>query len=228
MLRTVAEAMGDLRESVVFLGGTVLPHLLMEELARFVRSAKDVDFIIDFSQKEDLLNFEDSLWEKGFQKVRNGAVSSWVFGRIRVDALPGDPEVLTFNNQWCREAMQYSHRIHIGDDLHVNVISAPYYLGVKFSAFERRGFGNFSGSKDIFDILLIFAGHETIETEIEHRTSPTFKAFLREKLNGFRIGSEEFSNIAALGFRTDAVLNGYLPKAIVRIQKVIDLTSEHR
>jgi len=228
MLHAVAEAMGDIRESVVFLGGAVLPHLLTDELARFVRPAKDVDFIIDFSKKEDLLNFEDTLWERGFQKVRNGAVSSWILGRIRIDALPGDPEVLTFNNQWCGEAMHYSQRIQIGDDLWVNAISAPYYLGTKLNAFDRRGFGNFSASKDIFDILLIFAGHEAIETEIKHRTSCVFIAFLRDKLERIRTGSDNFHRVAARGFQTEALLKRHLPEAISRIQKVIDLTLEHR
>jgi hypothetical protein len=228
MLHAVAEAMGDIRESVVFLGGTVIPHLLTDELSRFVRPAKDVDFIIDFSNKEDLLNFEDALWERGFKKVSNGAVCSWILGRIRVDALPGDPEVLTFNNQWCGEAMHYSQRIHIGDDLRVNAISAPYYLGTKLNAFDRRGFGNFSDSKDIFDILLIFAGHEAIEMEIEHRTSRVFKAFLWEKLERIRTGSDNFSRIAAREFKPEAVLKRHLPEAVARIQKVIDLTSEHR
>lgn len=228
MLHAVAEAMGDIRESVVFLGGVILPLLLTDELACFVRPAKDVDFIIDFSQKEDLLNFEDTLWERGFQKVRNGAVSSWILGRIRVDALPGDPEVLTFNNQWCGEAMQYSRRIQIGDGLWVNAISAPYYLGTKLNAFDRRGFGNFARSKDIFDILLIFAGHDDIEREITHRTSRVFKTFLWEKLERIRTGSDNFSTVAARGFQTEAVLKRHLPDAISRIQKVIDLTSEHR
>jgi len=226
MLRAVASAMGDIRDSVVFLGGTVLPHLLTDELSRFVRPAKDVDFIIDFKKKEDLLNFEDALWERGFKKVSNGAVSSWILGRIRIDALPGDPEVLTFNNQWCGEAMRYAQRIHIGDDLRVNAISAPYYLGTKLNAFDRRGFGNFADSKDIFDILLIFAGHDAIETEIECHTSRVFKDFLCEKLNRIRTGSDDFSRVAACAFQTEAVLKRHMPEAVSRMHKVIDLTSE--
>jgi hypothetical protein len=149
-------------------------------------------------------------------------------GRIKVDALPADPEVLTFNNQWCGEAMRYSQRIDIGGGLRVNGISAAYYLGTKLNAFDRRGFGNFSESKDIFDMLLIFAGHETIEMEIERRTSPIFKGFLWEKLDKIRSGSKNFSEVAARGFQTDTVLKRHIPEAISRIKKVIDLTSAHK
>lgn len=227
MLRSVAEAMGEISESVVFLGGTVIPHLLTDELSHFVRYAKDVDFIIDFGRKEDLLEFEDALWERGFKKVSNGAVSGWVLGRIKVDALPADPEVLTFNNQWCSEAMHYSKRIDIGGGLCVNAISAAYYLGTKLNAFDRRGFGRFADSKDIFDMLLIFAGHESIGTEIEKRTTPVFKAFLWEKLDRIRTGSENFSKVAARGFLTDAVLKTHLPLAVSRMKDVIDFTSAY-
>jgi hypothetical protein len=221
MLRTVAEAMGDLRELVVFLGGVVLPHLLADALSGSVRSAKDVDCIADFDKKADLFAFEDALWENGFKKITNGAVCQWLLGRIRIDVLPADPEVLTFNNQWCGEAMRYAERIDIGDGVRVNTISAAYYLGTKINAFDRRGFGNFSKSKDIYDILLIFAGHRGIEEEIEHRTSAGFKAFLWEKLERIRKDSGDFSGIAACGFETDPALRAYLPEAVVRMRNVI-------
>jgi predicted nucleotidyltransferase len=218
MLRTVAEAMGDLRESVVFLGGAVLSYLLSAELSRYVRRAKDVDFIIDFDRKADLFAFEDALWELGFKKVSNGAVCLWLLGRIKVDALPADPEVFTFNNQWCAEGMKYAERIDIGGGLRVNAISAPYYLGTKLNAFDRRGYGDFATSKDIFDLLLIFAGHRNIEEAIQHRTSPAFKAFLREKLDKLREGSVDFLKIAALGFGSDPVLSRHLPEAVSRMR----------
>jgi len=218
MLRTVAEAMGKLRESVVFLGGTVLPYFLSEELSRYVRPAKDVDFIIDFDRKADLFAFEDALWDRGFKKASNGAVCLWLLGRIKVDALPGDPETKTFNNQWCGEGMKYAERIDIGGGLHVNAISAPYYLGTKLNAFDKRGYGKFTISKDIFDILLVFAGHRNIETAIQNRTSPAFKAYLHEKLDWLCQGTEDFSKIAALGFESDRALSRHLPEAVSRMR----------
>lgn len=224
MLGAVAEAMGDLRERVVFLGGTVLPHLLSSRLSDKVRYAKDVDCIADFERKADLFEFEDALWERGFTKITNGAVCQWLLGRVRVDILPADPEVLTFNNQWCGEAMRYARRIDIGADICVNAISAAYYLGTKLNAFDRRGFGNHSKSKDIFDILLIFAGCETIEEEIRHRTSASFKAFLWEKLERIRQESEDFSKVAARGFESDRALQAYLPDAVVGMRRAIAIT----
>ncbi len=223
MLREVAEAMGPARESVVFLGGGVLPFLLTDTLSHYVRYAKDIDFIIDFDEKEDLFLFEDALWEGGFKKVSNGAVTQWLLGRIKVDALPADPEVLTFNNQWCAEAMRYAQRIDIGGGLRVNTISAPYYLGTKLNAFDRRGYGRFATSKDIYDLLLIFAGHEAVEGEIEKQTSTVFKAFLWEKLRKLEDESAHFSNIAARGFLHDTVLKRHLPEAVSRIKNVISL-----
>lgn len=224
-LREVAEAMGPLRNSVVFLGGVVLPYFLTEELSHYVRYAKDVDFIIDFDDKSDLFAFEDALFERGFKKVSTGAVSQWLLGRIKVEALPADPEVFTFNNQWCAEAMQYAKWIDIGDGLRVNAISAPYYLGTKLNAFDRRGFGRFSTSKDIFDILLIFAGHEAIVSEIADQTTAVFRAFFCEKLSKIRDESDNFSMVAARGFESEAVLKSVLPMAVSRMNQAIALTT---
>jgi len=225
MLRDVAEAMGPARDAAVFLGGVVLPYLLIEELSHHVRYAKDVDFIIDFDEKKDLFEFEDTLFERGFRKVSTGAVSQWLLGRIKVEALPADPKVFTFNNQWCSEAMRFAQRIDLGGGLHVNTISAPYYLGTKLNAFDRRGYGNFSKSKDIFDILLIFAGHEGIASEITKQTSPEFRAFLWAKLDNIRVQSEDFGKVAARGFENVADLKGHLPAAISMIREVIALTA---
>ncbi len=224
-LREVAEGMGEVRESVVFLGGVVLPYLLTEDLSHYVRYAKDVDFIVDFDNKADLFAFEDALFERGFKKLSTGAVSQWLLGRIKVEALPADPEVFTFNNQWCAEAMHHAERIDIGEGLCVNTISAPYYLGTKLNAFDRRGFGNFSKSKDVFDMLLIFAGHEGIEEEIVRHTSKVFRTFFWEKMTKIREDSDNFSNVAARGFESEAVLKKYLPLAVSRIHKAIDLTA---
>lgn len=225
MLREVAQRMGVLCESVVFLGGAVLPFLLTEGFSDYVRYAKDVDFIIDFDDKEELFLFEDALWERGFKKVSNGAVCQWILGRIKIDALPADPDVLTFNNQWCAEAMQYAQRIEIGEGLSVNTISAAYYLGTKLNAFDRRGFGHFSKSKDVFDMLLIFAGHETLEQEVEGQTTLIFRAFLWEKLCKIQKESAGFSQIAARGFEHEPALQQALPKAVSCIKNIIALTA---
>lgn len=224
-LRRVAKTLGAVRESVVFLGGGVLPFLLTDTLSNYVRYAKDIDLITDFDDKADLFQFEDALWERGFKKVSNGAVTQWLLGRIKIDVLPADPEVFTFNNQWCAEAMQYAERIDIGGGLSVNAISAPYYLGTKLNAFDRRGYGRFSKSKDIYDILLIFSGHEAIESEVEKQTSAVFKSFLWEKLTAIEANSGHFSDIAALGFLQEPVLKRLLPEAVSRIKNVIALTA---
>jgi len=228
MLRQVVEAMGPVCNSVVFLGGVVIPFLLTEEWSHYVRYAKDVDFIVDFDNKADLFQFEDTLFERGFKKISTGAVSQWLLGRIKVEALPADPEVFTFNNQWCAEAMQYAQWIDIGEGLRVKAISAPYYLGTKLNAFDRRGFGRFSTSKDIFDILLIFAGHEAIVAEIADQTTAVFRDFFCEKLSKIRDGSDNFSMVAARGFESEAVLKSVLPMAVSRMNQAIALTTPRK
>lgn len=46
-LRQIAEALGDLREQVVFLGGAVAGLLVTDPLADSVRATRDVDAVIN-------------------------------------------------------------------------------------------------------------------------------------------------------------------------------------
>ncbi len=46
-LRAIADALGELREQVVFLGGAVVGLLLSDPLAESVRSTYDVDAVVD-------------------------------------------------------------------------------------------------------------------------------------------------------------------------------------
>ncbi len=46
-LRAIADALGELREQVVFLGGAVVGLLLSDPLAESVRATYDVDAVVD-------------------------------------------------------------------------------------------------------------------------------------------------------------------------------------
>ena len=47
LLRRIAEALGDLREQVVFVGGSVAGLLLTDPLAEAVRATTDVDAVVE-------------------------------------------------------------------------------------------------------------------------------------------------------------------------------------
>ncbi|UCF92836.1 MAG: hypothetical protein JSW39_01375, partial [Desulfobacterales bacterium] len=99
MLRTVAERLGPLGNKVMFLGGTILPLLVAEEVAAGIRITKDVDLMIDMPSQAQLYEFEDHLWELGFKRQSVGAASHWRLDHIGVDVLSADADIVRFNNR---------------------------------------------------------------------------------------------------------------------------------
>jgi hypothetical protein len=181
-LQQVAEKMGPLREKVVFLGGTVLPLLTTRPTGLCIRKSKDVDLLADFETKDEIYAFEDALWERGFKKRSTGAVCRWILEEIRIDVLPADPEVVGFNNQWCREAMSAFLRVDLGRGLGVKITAAPWFLAAKFNAFYRRGEGDYNGSYDIYDMLVLIAGRPGMDQEILASAGPALRGFLAREL----------------------------------------------
>lgn len=183
MLRCVAKHLGNLRKEVVFMGGTVLPFLMTDAVTWNQRRSKDIDFIVNFSTKNDIYEFEDKLWDLGFKRRTIGPVYHWVIDNVEVDVVPTDPAVVGFNNQWSMEAVLYAQQVYLDEDLAINIINSPYYLAVKFAAFAKRGKNNYMKSYDIADIVRIMYGDKYIEKNIQKRASDRLRSFLRAEFN---------------------------------------------
>lgn len=221
MLRLVAGRMGTLRKQVVFLGGTVVPLLLTRQVALDVRLSKDVDFIVDFNSKQDLYEFEDELWEQGFKKKSTGAVCRWLIDNVTVDVLPADPDILGFNNRWFAEGMPHAQQVDIGKGIIVNIISAPYFLGVKLNAFHMRARDDYVKSSDVYDVVLIIAGRPEIEREILGQASLELKVYLLSELKRLL---NESGNLCELGpryFQGNQAFKRLLPEVVSRIKSII-------
>jgi len=178
MLRVVANNLGPIREDVVFLGGTVLPFLLTRPAARMTRRSKDVDFIFDAASREEIYDFEDKLWDLGFVKTLNGAVCRWKINGINIDILPASREIIGFSNYWCYEAWNNPSSYGLEKGESIKIISAPAFLGVKFSAFYRRGHNNYLNSYDIADIFLLLGGRPELKSELLEKASGELSEFL--------------------------------------------------
>ncbi len=223
MLRHVATHMGPLTQDVVFLGGTVLPLLLSSNISDYVRFSKDVDFIIDFETKDEIYAFEDALWDCGFKKRGTGAVCRWALDDIKIDVLPADPDILNFNNTWCGEAMHNPQRIQLETDLVIKAISAPCYLAVKFDAFRLRGNRDYTRSFDIYDVLLIMAGHSTIKKEMCEEASDTLRDFLKIELKKVLDQSQRLIPLVSYFSQDKQLGKNLIPEAMSQIEKIVSI-----
>lgn len=66
-LRQIAEALGDLREELVFVGGAVAGLLVTDPLADAVRATRDVDVVANASRSM-FYRIEEAVAQRGFRR----------------------------------------------------------------------------------------------------------------------------------------------------------------
>lgn len=106
-LELVALCLGDMNESVVFVGGMVRSLLVTDAAVPAVRPTLDVDVILEVHSRAEWANWEPRLREAGFKPdLRDGApICRYVICRdgiadVTVDFLPLDESVFGFSNRF--------------------------------------------------------------------------------------------------------------------------------
>ncbi|MGQ0799658.1 MAG: hypothetical protein ACT4NL_06060 [Pseudomarimonas sp.] len=167
-LRLIAEALGELVEEVVFVGGAVAGLLLTDPLAEGVRATRDVDAVIDAGRAQ-FHRFELQVAGAGFKRdMDDGVICRWVHRQSGVlfDLMPVQSEILGFSNPWYRYAVESAERVDLGQGLSIRRVSAVAFVATKLAAFGNRGGGDILGSHDLEDILNVIDGREELAAEI--------------------------------------------------------------
>lgn len=167
-LRSIAEALGELREQVVFVGGAVAGLLVTDPLADPVRATRDVDAVVNGSRAR-FHRIEEQVAERGFARdVCSDVICRWVHkaSGILFDLMPVQPEVLGFSNRWYPYAVDTAIPVDLGDGVTVRLVSAVAFVATKLEAFASRGKHDFMSSHDLEDVLNIIDGREGLADEM--------------------------------------------------------------
>jgi hypothetical protein len=170
MLLTVANSLPpELKNHVVFLGGSVVSLLITDQAFSGIRPTRDVDMIVDASNRSSFYTIEEALRNAGFRQVLDDdppVICRWRINSVIVDLMPCDESILGFSNKWYKEAIKKFTVVNIaGTD--IRIVSAPYFIATKIEAFLGRGNNDFLGSTDLEDIITILDGRSEIVSEIK-------------------------------------------------------------
>ncbi|HEX2082473.1 MAG TPA: hypothetical protein VHF86_03190, partial [Xanthomonadaceae bacterium] len=119
-LLAIAEALGSLREQVVFVGGSTAGLLLTDPLAESVRPTMDVDAIVEADDLTQFYRIEVELEQRGFiRDAESGVICRWKHQASGVvfDLMPVDDAVLGFSNPWYGEAIATARLLWLSDDV---------------------------------------------------------------------------------------------------------------
>ncbi len=169
MATIVAAALGELRETLVFVGGCATGLLVTSVRAQPIRMTDDVDLVAHVATKQAYHQLEKHFSALGFvhDMSAEAPIGRWKCRDITVDLMPTLPNILGFHNRWYSMAVETSEKLKLSDGLTIRLITAPLFLATKIEAFKGRGGGDFLGSHDLEDIITVLDGRSTLLEEIE-------------------------------------------------------------
>ena len=193
----VAEALGDLCDRVVFIGGAIAPLLQTHPPFPRARPTKDVDAVAATTSYSDIEALDQALrarkfrtppvprWAENRGGHRQAHVHKWLApGGIEFDLVPSGAHLGGSGSLWDQYALELSETVAIRTGLSIKHANAPTFFAMKWAAHHDRGKDEPVNSTDLEDILALVASRPTIIDELQQ--SPLgLRQFVRDQTAGF-------------------------------------------
>lgn len=167
-VEAVAQALGDLCDALVLVGGCAAGLLCTSPNAPPPRVTYDVDVVAEVAALADYYALEQQFAARGFVRdvAQDAPVCRWRLGELCVDLMPSEERILGFANRWYPLAIAGASRVVLPSGRRIRLISAPAFMATKLEAFATRGRGDLLSSHDFEDIIHVIDGRPGIEAEI--------------------------------------------------------------
>lgn len=173
LLTSIANAMGTLREQVVFVGGCATGLLITQPIVADARATEDVDAIVAVASLVKYHALAQRLMERGFKQTMadNTPPFRWYWNGMQLDLVPLDEKVLGFANRWYKPGFEAAITATLPSGLRLRHLSAPYFMATKLEAFKDRGNNDVYLSHDLEDVITVVDGRD--ESRDELTSAPT-------------------------------------------------------
>ena len=187
LITRVAEALGDLNDQVVYVGGAVVSLYVTDPAAPDVRPTDDIDIILEITSLGKLEALREDLNRKGFtQSPDDNVMCRFRYKGIKVDVMATQEVGWAPANPWFKPGFGYIEIRNVGD-YKLRVLSLPYFLATKLTAFRSRA-KDPRTSHDLEDVMYVLDNRDDLTEEI--RSAPDdVKEFLKEEF-GNMLGDE--------------------------------------
>jgi predicted nucleotidyltransferase len=186
MLKQVALALDELRETVTFVGGCTTALLITDEFTvEQVRHTEDVDLIVSVIGYVEYNRLKTQLQSNGFKETplteENWPICAMKLGDLRVDIMPDDEAILGFSNRWYKYAMESAIDYVLDEKLSIKVVNPIAFVATKLEAYKGRGNQDPLASQDIEDLLNLIDGRESLAAEIRNAPEEV-KAYIAQEI----------------------------------------------
>ena len=220
---TYAEALGELCESLVFVGGCASGLLLTSVRANAIRVTQDVDVVAKVATLRDYHAIEAAVAARGFAHdvSASAPICRWVRDGILLDLMPSEAGILGFHKRWYPLAAATASRVALPSGRQIRLIAAPAFIATKIEAFKGRGREDYLASHDLEDIVTVVDGRAALLDEA--RQSPAaLRRYLAEEI-GRLLASDGFAVSLAGHLPGDAISQVRLGSVIVRLRELSNI-----
>ncbi|MDR0970105.1 MAG: nucleotidyl transferase AbiEii/AbiGii toxin family protein [Lentimicrobiaceae bacterium] len=185
MIERIAEALGDLKEIMIFVGGSVAELYADFPEISDIRPTVDVDCVVDIEVKTylDYSRLEERLRALGFQNdTRTDApICRKIYKGIAVDFMPVAPEILGFSNRWYGDGIRNKTTKLLPNGTAIYILSVAYYLATKLEALAGRGGSDIRGSHDWEDIVFVMNYCAGLPNAVRQSRNTELITYLQER-----------------------------------------------
>jgi predicted nucleotidyltransferase len=223
ILVPIAQALGDLCESLVFVGGCATGLLLTAQRAQAIRATQDVDVVVRAISAVEYRAMERAIESRGFKHDLSpeAPICRWVWNGVMLDLMPSEPGILGFHNRWYPLAVKTATKVRLPDGREISVITAPLFVATKFEAFHGRGKSDYLASHDLEDLITVIDGRQELIVEIQNSDNE-LRHYLAAEMN--KLLEESDFQLAMPGhFPGDAASQARLPELLRRMRLIAQL-----
>lgn len=179
LIAKVANALEDLNDETVYVGGAVVGLYVNDPAAPEVRPTDDIDITLEITSLGKLEELRQALVRKGFyQSHEDDVVCRFRYEDIKVDVMATREVGWAPANPWFEPGFKHLQEITV-DEMPIQILSFPYYLASKISAFRGRA-KDPRMSHDLEDITYLLDNKTDLVEEIVKAPGDVFD-FLAEE-----------------------------------------------
>jgi hypothetical protein len=185
MVEKIALALGDLKEKMVFVGGSVAELYADFPDISDIRPTLDVDCVVDIPITTYLAysKLESELRKLGFGNdiSENAPICRKVYQGIIVDFMPVNPAILGFSNRWYKNGIENKISTILPNHTSIYIFPVEYYVATKFEALNNRGGTDIRASHDWEDIIYIMNNCRELASNIINNSDYQLIEYLQEQ-----------------------------------------------
>ncbi len=166
LITTVAKALEEINEQVVYVGGAIVSLYITDPGAPDVRPTDDVDIILEITSVGKLEDLRLELREKGFiQSSEDDVICRFRYKGVKVDVMATKEVGWAPANPWFEPGFHDLETREV-NDIKIRILSLPYYLASKLTAFRSRA-KDPRTSHDLEDIVYILDNRDDITNQFK-------------------------------------------------------------